>query len=649
MRAVQREVQKAVARLTKPKAWPATIVGAGSRTGFTRVRFSNGLETDVLNIKMSSVADLKVRVGYDPLMPGELQVLGMRERISLSGTASRYLYWLVDHHRNHEFPGHDTVWVHGAQFIPLNVAAMGGYTVSIYGSVLRGSGEWFAFTSETHDFSGSIPTTGARFILIEVDTSGQCVFTGGVEKNSRHNLEMSDIPAPTKERISIAAVMTYAGQDEIRQDTRPGRRNDIIDLRWSNWNRIKGSSAIASDVHEAPSKTTPVNLDEIPLVDSEDDWSLVKLTMANLKNYLYDYFLGLFAETERGLPVGGLTGQVLGKSSDDDYNVLWQDIDSGVSGDLIWGVEGALSVEDDVPHAHIVTKPTTIETVYIYCKDTGSAGTTKVDILCNGVSILDASMLTLAYNDGNKWASAVPVTTDFDEGDIFTLNIETVATGASDMTVALEVGGGGLSRHFNLTVKEADGSPSVSNVETIEVEGATVTDEGGGTAKILVPSQVQYLVLQDHTHEQGITATSLTNTSSSFVYQEQPFFVSRPLLLTGVRWWIRKAGTYTMLIVDEDNDSEYSVSASASVSDGDFPTFDVGEFLLRPGHWRARLTITSAVNVQWHHLANNDGLYFSAWNTTRNMLYKPLGSDASDYAYTAPIKLIFYDSDFHYE
>jgi hypothetical protein len=40
---------------------------------------------------------------------------------------------------------------------------------------------------------------------------------------------------------------------------------------------------VAGDTHAAASKTTPADLDEIPLVDSAASWALKKLTWANLK------------------------------------------------------------------------------------------------------------------------------------------------------------------------------------------------------------------------------------------------------------------------------------------------------------------------------------------------------------------------------
>jgi hypothetical protein len=56
-----------------------------------------------------------------------------------------------------------------------------------------------------------------------------------------------------------------------------------------------GSADIAADTHAASSKTTPVDADEIPLVDSAASFALKKLTWANLKATLKTYFDTLYA------------------------------------------------------------------------------------------------------------------------------------------------------------------------------------------------------------------------------------------------------------------------------------------------------------------------------------------------------------------
>jgi len=63
----------------------------------------------------------------------------------------------------------------------------------------------------------------------------------------------------------------------------------------------------ATDIHAATSKTTPVDADEMPLVDSAASFSLKKLTWANLKATLKTYFDALYPSGS-GTSTGTNTG-----------------------------------------------------------------------------------------------------------------------------------------------------------------------------------------------------------------------------------------------------------------------------------------------------------------------------------------------------
>ena len=74
---------------------------------------------------------------------------------------------------------------------------------------------------------------------------------------------------------------------------------------------LGGAAGVASSTHSATSKTTPVDADELPMVDSADSWSLKKLTWANLKATLKTYFdtlyLGISATAANASQLLGFT------------------------------------------------------------------------------------------------------------------------------------------------------------------------------------------------------------------------------------------------------------------------------------------------------------------------------------------------------
>ncbi len=160
-------------------------------------------------------------------------------------------------------------------------------------------------------------------------------------------------------------------------------------------------------------------------------------------------------------------------------------------------VEGVLAVTADAAAAWLITGTMTISAWYIYCSNTGSGGgPTIIDIHKNGVTIWtnQANRPTLAYNDTNKWAiSGLPDFTTFVEGDVLSVHIDQVATGAADLVVVPEI----TTTAAGLTVK--DGSTTVPNVTEITGAGtAVITNGGTGKAIITVTPPVNdYILVED--------------------------------------------------------------------------------------------------------------------------------------------------------
>lgn len=82
---------------------------------------------------------------------------------------------------------------------------------------------------------------------------------------------------------------------------------DTVRVRVSRTGDAGAGGSIASDTHAATSKTTPVDADEMPLVDSAASFGLKKLTWANLKATLKTYFDGLYPSGS-GTSTGTNTG-----------------------------------------------------------------------------------------------------------------------------------------------------------------------------------------------------------------------------------------------------------------------------------------------------------------------------------------------------
>jgi len=154
-------------------------------------------------------------------------------------------------------------------------------------------------------------------------------------------------------------------------------------------------------------------------------------------------------------------------------------------------IDGVLAVTTNAVNEWLITGNTTVSGWYIYCRTTGSASDTIVDVNKNGMTIFttQANRPTLAYNDANKWAvSGTPDFTTFVAGDVLSIDIDQVATGAADLVVVPII----TQTAAGLTVKDV--STTVPNVTEITAVGGVVSTTGAGLATITVTPEAHTIV-----------------------------------------------------------------------------------------------------------------------------------------------------------
>lgn len=105
------------------------------------------------------------------------------------------------------------------------------------------------------------------------------------------------------------------------------------------------AGGVASDTHAATEKTTPVDSDEVPLIDSAAAWVLKRLTLANLKATLSGVFAVLAGKSGGQKIVGGTGGTdklvLQGTSGNGTGTATAIEVNVGDNGNLT-----ALSVEN---------------------------------------------------------------------------------------------------------------------------------------------------------------------------------------------------------------------------------------------------------------------------------------------------------------
>lgn len=233
------------------------IVAVPGRTNYVYVRLTGRPLAQVYNNRVPNIPNTPVLVGYDPIEPNLFQVLTVQ---SGNQTQTRLITnnMVGAHHKTHEWMGldaaggSDVVFVQSRQFMPLRVSPMnatGTFAIGVYRGFYYGDDEWMACSGGYLDMAPGIPATGARFMLIYLDSaSGFPQAVTGTTKDYA-TLNIGDIPAPVPGTYPLAAIRMYEGQlgiYETRQYT------DLVDLRFPGWHAATGTSSTFLGLTDTP-------------------------------------------------------------------------------------------------------------------------------------------------------------------------------------------------------------------------------------------------------------------------------------------------------------------------------------------------------------------------------------------------------------
>lgn len=231
MDAITRKLrQQTSAALSKKQAAPRAFVGfLGKNDGTVRV---SGRDNYVY-VRLPDASVVEAFNGVVPAVAG-LPVIGeyanrrykiLRARDSFSDPVFCVPDGLTG---SMQWPGANTLFVKGEQFLPGLVAAIGGMIVRIYPTD--------EYPGEDLDLTSHIPATGARWVLIEVNDTAAHVVDGTIV--TLDTLNATPKPSKTAGYISKAAIRLYAGQTEILYTA---TASDIVDKRFDS------SSLVSAD------------------------------------------------------------------------------------------------------------------------------------------------------------------------------------------------------------------------------------------------------------------------------------------------------------------------------------------------------------------------------------------------------------------
>jgi hypothetical protein len=227
---------------------------------------------------------------------------------------------------------------------------------------------------------------------------------------------------------------------------------------------------LAGDTHAADEKTTPVDEDELPLVDSEASFALAKLTWANVKAKLKTYFDTLYLSTtlaRREVLTANRTYYVRTTGSDSN--------DGLTSGNAFLTIQKAVNVALALDMS-----------IYSVTIDVG-AGTFNEGTLLN-VTGNGNARITIS-GAGYASTSIVGTTYGVSVSGIVTLTLSNVDITGSSICV---VSGGGATVNLAGTVQLSGGSSRLlqaNNGATLNVVGAQTVRINADAAYVLYAVQ----------------------------------------------------------------------------------------------------------------------------------------------------------------
>lgn len=237
MKKAFRDYRQAVKKLSEkplPDQFPAMLGNKSGTvsTGSGRLVYVTTFEGQVLTVINRAI----------PNAPGDVVMVGKREGssslevlYSINNNSSIptdiNIAGLVDPHAaTHQYPGYDTVFVKGDQFLPGLVLPYTAFTVRAFPWTYakRFSAGYVFSPGSDLDLSELVPDSGVRWALIEYNDLGEVEVTSSPTYSERTDLTGDNIPTPT-----FTASHAIVLDSDYNYLERSNLRNDFWDLRWA--------------------------------------------------------------------------------------------------------------------------------------------------------------------------------------------------------------------------------------------------------------------------------------------------------------------------------------------------------------------------------------------------------------------------------
>lgn len=183
----------------------------------------------VANRKFPSNYDMKVVVGYESRKSNLLEVVKVVDAYS----EQRYPE-VPTHSKSHEWPNLDTMFVRKEQVLYMTAipTADNSFVVQLYGGEIVINGIPNIFSHTTFDATSYVPSSGAKWILLQIKPDLTIDVQLSDEYTSYEQLTPSRIPAFTYGYYPYCAIKVYYGQLGIVHNL---KQRDIYNFLFTNF------------------------------------------------------------------------------------------------------------------------------------------------------------------------------------------------------------------------------------------------------------------------------------------------------------------------------------------------------------------------------------------------------------------------------
>jgi len=495
---INKDLLRAARGLRRKGSFQRGLLGNGAgavkvdgRPGYfyVRVEKPGGYEEGIFPGRVPPYYNLPVRIETHPITAVQFVAGIDNGMLAYSGTDPAEVPDTTPHAWTHEYGGPDMLaWIHTSQIFPMRAQAHESdpQSVTVQGGNYFSEGQFCVQSSpQDIDLSTYFPTSGRKYILLYIDSNGD------LDVQDDDASMLADLgPAPAG-MFWIAAIRLM-GSGEIGWQ-------DIVDLRFMNSGVVNGGEmemgtdyiVVGNDHPSISGRWTRMGSQIDDLMDTSEASGITAYTETDFAFFGIDdegtdearasiiwgdntddkLWFSWYSMTGSKYEVGDLdsegqlrlaslegTGERMLVPSDDGTIIAIPRTAGGggsatgaVGAIHRWHVDGPLATANEIDGIWVTPNTQTYSRVWLYLRDSGSAGNTTVALEYSesgGTTWNAITTITIAHDGGH--VAITDITQRVYAGSLLRINITAVAIGSRGLTAQIGLTEAGTAEHMPL-------------------------------------------------------------------------------------------------------------------------------------------------------------------------------------------------------